>query len=208
MGEILGMENPDKLQILKILGELRQICCDPRLLYEDFKETSTKMKGAMEVIESVIEREEKVLVFSSFTSTLDLLEEMLNHHNIKYYKLTGQTSKEERRRLVDAFQNDKTGVFLMSLKAAGVGLNLTAAQNVIHFDPWWNVSAENQATDRTHRIGQTKDVNVFKLIMKNSIEEKILKMQEAKKELSDMFIEGSTGSFSSMSKDEIMDLFK
>lgn len=208
VGEILGMENPDKLQILKILGELRQICCDPRLLYEDFKEPSTKMKGAMEVIESVIEREEKVLVFSSFTSTLDLLEEMLNHHNIKYYKLTGQTSKEERRRLVDAFQNDKTGVFLMSLKAAGVGLNLTAAQNVIHFDPWWNVSAENQATDRTHRIGQTKDVNVFKLIMKNSIEEKILKMQEAKKELSDMFIEGSTGSFSSMSKDEIMDLFK
>src|SRR5690554_1639242 len=122
--------------------------------------------------------------------------------------LTGSTNKEKRKERVASFQEDDSKVFLMSLKAAGVGLNLTSAQNVIHFDPWWNVSAENQATDRTHRIGQTKDVNVFKLIMKNSIEEKILKMQEAKKELSDMFIEGSTGSFSSMSKDEIMDLFK
>lgn len=208
VSEILGDSNPDKLEILKILGELRQICCDPRLIYENFDKPSTKMDGCIEVVDSIINRQEKVLIFSSFTSILDLIETELRYKNIKYYKLTGRTSKEERRRLVAAFQKDRTGVFLMSLKAAGVGLNLTAAQNVIHFDPWWNVSAENQATDRTHRIGQTKDVQVFKLIMKDSIEEKILKMQENKKELSDMFIEGSKGSFASMSKDEIMNLFK
>lgn len=208
VGQILGMEKPDKLQILKILGELRQICCDPRLLFEGFDKISTKMKGCLEIIDSVMDRQEKVLIFSSFTSTLDLLEESLVQHGIPYFKLTGSTSKEERRRLIHLFQNDETPVFLMSLKAAGVGLNLTVAQNVIHFDPWWNVSAENQATDRAHRIGQESAVNVYKLIMRDSIEEKIVDLQAQKQELSDIFIEGSTGSFASMSKDDILDLFR
>lgn len=208
VGEILGMANPNKLSILKILGELRQMCCDPRLLYSNYEGISSKMKGCLEIVDSIVENNEKVLIFSSFTSILDLLEDELQKRNIKYHMLTGSTNKEDRKSRVASFQEDDSQVFLMSLKAAGVGLNLTSAQNVIHFDPWWNVSAENQATDRTHRIGQKNDVQVYKLIMKDSIEEKILKMQEHKKNLSDMFIEGSTGSFSSLSKDEILDLFK
>ncbi len=208
VSEILGMDNPNKLSILKILGELRQMCCDPRLLYDNITNISSKMKGCLEIVDSIVENDEKVLIFSSFTSILDLIEVELQNRNIKYHMLTGSTNKEKRKERVASFQEDDSKVFLMSLKAAGVGLNLTSAQNVIHFDPWWNVSAENQATDRTHRIGQTSDVQVYKLIMKDSIEEKILKMQEHKKNLSDMFIEGSTGSFSSLSKDEILDLFK
>ena len=208
VSQILGMPQPDKLMILKILNELRQLCCDPRLLYDNYYGMSSKMSGCLEVVESIVESDEKVLIFSSFTSILDLLEVELRKRNIKYHVLTGQTKKEDRKDRVGQFQEDDSNVFLMSLKAAGVGLNLTAAKNVIHFDPWWNLAAENQATDRTHRIGQTEDVQVFKLIMKDSIEEKILKMQAQKKNLSDMFIEGSTGSFSSLSKDEILDLFK
>ena len=121
--------------------------------------------------------------------------------------LTGSNTKEERKHLVNTFQSDDSTVFLISLKAAGVGLNLTAAEYVIHFDPWWNVAAENQASDRAHRIGQKNTVQVFKLIMRNSIEEKILKMQERKQDMADIFVEGATGSFASLSKEEIMDLF-
>lgn len=208
VSEILGMDNPNKLSILKILGELRQLCCDPRLLYDNITAVSSKMKGALEIIDSIVEAGEKTLIFSSFTSILELLEIELQKRNIKYHVLTGSTNKEKRKERVASFQEDDSQVFLMSLKAAGVGLNLTSAQNVIHFDPWWNVSAENQATDRTYRIGQTEDVQVYKLIMKDSIEEKILKMQAHKKTLSDTFIEGSTGSFANLSKDEIMDLFQ
>ena len=147
-------------------------------------------------------------MFSSFTRSLDLIEAELKEAGISYYKLTGSNTKEERRELVEAFQNDDTLVFLISLKAAGVGLNLTAAENVIHFDPWWNVAAENQASDRAHRIGQSKNVQVFKFVMKDSIEEKILKMQERKQELTDIFVEGASGSFASLSKEDIMQLFK
>lgn len=204
----LNMENPNQMLILKLLGELRQLCCDPRLIYQDYPYISSKMKACIEIVESLVETKQKVLIFSSFTKTLDLIELELKKRNIKYHMLTGSTPKEKRRELVDAFQNDDSIVFLISLKAAGVGLNLTAAEYVIHFDPWWNVAAENQASDRAHRIGQKKNVQVYKLIMKNSVEEKIVKMQERKKDMSDIFIEGSSGSFSSLSKDEILDLFQ
>ena len=123
------------------------------------------------------------------------------------HMLTGATSKEERIRLVGDFGKDEVPVFLISLKAGGTGLNLTAADIVIHYDPWWNLSAQNQATDRAYRIGQTKDVQVYKLIMKDTIEEKIMKLQERKHILSDTFISSSESSITSMSKDEIMDLF-
>ena len=139
---------------------------------------------------------------------LDLIEKELNLLSITSYKLTGQTSKEERRELIQKFQNDDTEVFLISLKAGGTGLNLTAAQAVIHFDPWWNISAQNQATDRAYRIGQEKNVQVFKLVMKNSIEEKILKLQEKKKDLADSFVENNEGSLAKMDKNDIMELFK
>ena len=127
--------------------------------------------------------------------------------NIRYPKLTGETKKELRHAYVEKFQNGEADVFLISLKAGGTGLNLTNAEIVIHYDPWWNLSAQNQATDRAYRIGQTKDVQVYKLIMKDTIEEKIMKLQERKHILSDTFISSSETSITSMSKDEIMDLF-
>ena len=121
--------------------------------------------------------------------------------------LTGSTNKEKRREMVEAFQKDDTPIFLISLKAGGTGLNLTAAEAVIHIDPWWNVSAQNQATDRAHRIGQNANVQVYRMIMKDSIEEKIEKLQQQKKDLADSFVEGNDGSLSTMSKADILDLF-
>lgn len=204
----LAMDDFDRMQVLAMLTRLRQICCEPRILYENIDTASSKLTACMELILSLKESGQRVLLFSSFTSVLELLEEEFYKYHISYLSLTGKTKKEERRELVKAFQEGNTDVFLISLKAGGTGLNLTAAQAVIHFDPWWNVSAQNQATDRAYRIGQEKNVQVFKLIMKDSIEEKIQKLQMEKKNLADAFIEGNSGMISSMNVDEIMDLFK
>ena len=198
---------PDKIAILAMLTRLRQLCCEPRLLFENIEEPSTKLKTCLELIETLRENKQKVLLFSGFTSMLDLIAEELTNRGISFYMLTGKTKKEDRRQLVEQFQKDSTTVFLISLKAGGTGLNLTAAEAVIHYDPWWNQSAQNQATDRAHRIGQTKNVQVFKLVMKNSIEEKIQQLQLKKKELADMFVENNEGSVSKMSKEDIMELF-
>ena len=208
VSKILNSDHVDNILILKLLSELRQICCDPRLLFDEYKHVSSKMKACIELVEPLQQTKQKVLIFSSFTSTLDLLEIELKKKGIKYHMLTGKNTKEERKDLVNQFQSDDSTVFLISLRAAGVGLNLTAAEVVIHFDPWWNVAAENQASDRAHRIGQKNHVQVFKLIMKNSIEEKIVKMQEKKKDMADIFVEGASGDFASLSKDDILDLFK
>ena len=197
----------DKFAVLAMMTRLRQLCCDNRLVYENIDSTGSKLKACMELIEQAKDQQQKVLLFSSFTSMLTLIEEQLQKQNISYYLLTGATSKDLRRQLVNDFQNDKTTVFLISLKAGGTGLNLTSAQIVIHFDPWWNISAQNQATDRAYRIGQTKNVFVHKLIIKDSIEEKIQILQEQKKNLADTFIEENQGSITSMSKEEILSLF-
>lgn len=203
----MQMEDVDKFQVLAMMTRLRQICCDSRLLYENVTEPSTKLKGCMDLILSAKEAGRHVLLFSSFTSMLALLEEQLRIEHIRYLKLTGETKKELRHSYVEQFQNGEADVFLISLKAGGTGLNLTNAEIVIHYDPWWNVSAQNQATDRAYRIGQTKDVQVYKLIMKDSIEEKIMKLQKRKNILSDTFINSSETSITNMSKEEIMDLF-
>lgn len=168
--EILNQEKVDNIAILSMLTKLRQLCCEPRLVYENIHTPSSKLMACMEIIENIKESNQKILLFSSFTSMLDLIAEQLNLKGISYYMLTGQTSKEKRKDLVDRFQNDSTTVFLISLKAGGTGLNLTAAQMVIHYDPWWNVSAQNQATDRAYRIGQTNKVQEIKLVMKDSVE--------------------------------------
>ena len=125
---------------------------------------------------------------------------------ISYYKIVGATPKEKRVEMVSAFNNDDTPVFLISLKAGGTGLNLTGADVVIHYDPWWNQAVQNQATDRAHRIGQMKVVSVYKLIAKGTIEEKIVKMQENKKNLADTILSGENGSIIQMSKEELMEL--
>lgn len=206
--EKLNYEKIDRIAILAMLTRLRQICCEPRVLYENITNISSKLEGCLDLIRNFQGNNQKVLLFSSFTAVLDLIIEELEKEQISYYKLTGDTKKEERHRLVNQFQNDDTTVFLISLKAGGTGLNLTAAEAIIHFDPWWNMSAQNQATDRAHRIGQQNVVTVYKLVMKDSIEEKILDLQNKKKNLADSFVEGNEGSITSMSTNDIIELFK
>lgn len=206
--EKLNLNQLGRIDVLAMLTRLRQLCQDPRLLYENINEPSSKMKGCMELIHSLKDNGHKILLFSSFTSVLHLIEAQCQKEHISYYLLDGSTPKEKRKKMVDDFQSDQTTLFLISLKAGGSGLNLTAAQAVIHYDPWWNMSAKNQATDRVHRIGQSETVQVFSLIMKNSIEEKIMKLQEQKKNLADTFVEGNEGSISSMSIEDIQLLFK
>lgn len=206
--EVLKMDQVDDIAILALLMRLRQLCIEPRMLYSNIGHPSEKMKATLSLIETLKENGQKVLLFSSFTSALDLLEEELIQRGISYFKFTGSVSKEHRREYVHDFQDEKADVMLISLKAGNTGLNLTAASAVIILDPWWNVSAENQAIDRAYRIGQNRNVHVFKMIMKDSIEEKIQKLQDMKKKLADQFVEGNEGNISSMSKEEIISLFK
>ncbi|OCN05081.1 hypothetical protein A4S06_01455 [Erysipelotrichaceae bacterium MTC7] len=201
-------EENHQIEILKLLMQLRQICCEPRMLFDSIDHPSSKLRGCMEIVESLKESKQKVLIFSSFTTILDFIAEELDARNMSYLKLTGEVNKTKRKELVQRFQANEVDVFLISLKAGGVGLNLTNAQAVIHYDPWWNLSAQNQATDRAHRIGQEHEVTVFNLIMKNSIEEKILELQSKKKEIADTFVENSEGSITRMSASDIMGLLQ
>ena len=198
--------NDDKIRILAELTKLRQICCDPSLLFENYDGESAKRKGCLDLINSAISGGHRMLVFSQFTSMLELLEKDLNENEIKYFKITGATPKEQRIRMVHEFNDGDVPVFLISLKAGGTGLNLTGADVVIHYDPWWNLAAQNQATDRAHRIGQTNKVTVYKMIMKDTIEEKILGLQEAKKDLADAILEGESKSLFALSGEELMRL--
>ena len=170
--------------ILDALLKLRQVCCDPRLLKltsaKKVKERA-KLDLLMEMLPELVSEGRRVLVFSQFTSMLELIEAELAHEKLAYVKLTGDT--QNREEVVRRFQDGEVPIFLISLKAGGVGLNLTAADTVIHYDPWWNPAVENQATDRAHRLGQTKNVFVYKLVVAGSIEEKILALQEKKAEL-------------------------
>ena len=165
------------------------------MFLSNYTEISEKLEGAINLIKDAINDGHKVLVFSAFTKSLEHLIDLLKKEQIKSYYIYGQTTAKERLKLCDNFnKKDDVKVFLISLKAGGTGLNLTGADIIIHLDPWWNVAAENQASDRAHRIGQIRTVNVIKMICKNSIEEKVLKLQEAKKDLMDKFIgEGDKG---------------
>lgn len=192
--------------ILAELTRLRQICCDPKLCYENYNGGSAKLESCMELIQSAIDGNHRMLLFSQFTSMLEIIEKRLKENKIEYYKITGETSKSKRLELVKRFNEDNVPVFLISLKAGGVGLNLVGADMVIHYDPWWNVAVQNQATDRAHRIGQTKKVTVYKMVVKNTIEEKILKLQESKRDLADSIISGDNAGMSGMSREELMEL--
>jgi len=201
-------ESKSRMMVLAMLTRLRQICCDPSLVYENYKEKSAKLDLCIELIENSIESGHKLLVFSQFTSMLSLLEKQLKHKKIPYYLLEGSTKKEDRIALVNAFNTDETPVFLISLKAGGTGLNLTGADIVIHYDPWWNLSAQNQATDRAHRIGQKKNVQIYKLIAKNTVEEKILALASKKQALADHVLPDENTLLSRMTKEELLNLFK
>lgn len=195
-----------KITILAELTKLRQICCDPSLVFVDYKADSAKVDMCLNMIRNAVESGHKILLFSQFTTMLDHLAKRLEEEKISYYMLTGSTSKEKRAQMVENFNEDETQVFCISLKAGGTGLNLTAADIVIHFDPWWNLAVQNQATDRAHRIGQKNVVNVYKLIVKDTIEENILKLQEKKRELADQILEGEGLNGSSLTREELMEL--
>ncbi len=196
----------DKIRILAELMRIRQLCCDPALCVEGYKGGSAKLETCMAMVNRVMEGGHKALIFSQFTSMLAILEERLNAEDIPYYKITGSTPKEKRIELVNRFNEDQTPIFLISLKAGGTGLNLTGADVVIHYDPWWNVAAQNQATDRAHRIGQKRVVTVYKLIVKDTIEEKIVQLQNAKKQLADDILTGEEVGSSRISRDDLMGL--
>ncbi len=174
----------NRVMVLSMLTKLRQICCDPSLVYPDYEGNSAKLDACMELIDSAVEGGHKVLLFSQFTSMLDIIRRKLMEKGVSHYLLTGSTSKPERMRLVSKFNENDTKVFLISLKAGGTGINLTGADVVIHYDPWWNESVMNQATDRAYRMGQNKSVQVYKLVVKDSLEEKIMELQEKKTALS------------------------
>lgn len=195
-----------KIAILAELMKIREICCDPSLVFDNYKGESAKRSATLDLIGSAIDGGHKILLFSQFTSMLELLEKDLKKAGIEYYKITGETGKAKRMELVDSFNAGAVPLFLISLKAGGTGLNLTAADIVIHYDPWWNIAVQNQATDRAHRIGQTKRVTVYKMIAENTIEERIVKLQESKKDLANEIISTENLSLSTLSKEDLLDL--
>lgn len=198
--------NTSKIYILSELTRLRQLCCSPDLLYEAYKGPSAKPQLCMQYLEEAVAGGHKVLVFSQFTSVLSILCDLLTKSGIHYYLLTGKTAKGKRMEMVNSFQEDDVPVFLISLKAGGTGLNLTAADIVIHFDPWWNIAAQNQATDRVHRIGQKNKVNVYKLIARDTIEDRIVEMQERKQELASQLLNGDSAETLRFSREELLQL--
>ena len=196
-----------RIKILAGLTRLRQICCYPGLFLEDYEGGSAKLDLLDELIEELLEGGHRVLIFSQFTSMLDVIEKEITRKNIEYFRLDGSTKGPIRNELVDRFNEGEKSVFLISLKAGGTGLNLTGADTVIHVDPWWNPAVEEQATDRAHRIGQEKTVHVIKIITSGTIEEKIYQLQLRKKEMIDSIIKPGETMISKMSEDEIKGLF-
>lgn len=196
----------NRLAILAELTRLRQICCEPGLLYENYTGNSAKKELCLDMIREAIDAGHKILLFSQFTTMLDEMIRLFDENGISYHLLTGATPKKKRIELVDSFQHDDVPVFCISLKAGGTGLNLTAADVVIHYDPWWNTAVENQATDRAHRIGQKKVVSVYRLIMKDTIEERILEIQNQKKGLAESILSGEGISSNSITREELLSI--
>ncbi len=198
-----------RVEVLAELTRLRQIALDPGLVFEDYQGGAAKLDAIMELVAQSVESGQKMLVFSQFTSFLEEMEERLDAEEVAYYAITGATPKKRRLGLVNAFNADDTPVFLVSLKAGGTGLNLTGASVVVHADPWWNAAAQNQATDRAHRIGQERVVNVYKVIAADTIEERILDLQRRKLDLADAVI-GAAGAeaLSALTRDQLLELLQ
>ena len=194
----------DRIKILAALTRLRQLCCSPALCYEDYTGGSGKVDACLELLQNAVSAGHRVLVFSQFTSMLELL---IQKWEGEHLYLSGKDSKQQRREMVEAFQRGEAPVFFISLKAGGTGLNLTKADVVIHCDPWWNVAAQNQATDRAHRIGQKNTVNVLRLVARNTIEEKIMELQAKKSALADAVVSGQGTDSFTLDKEELMALF-
>ncbi|MCJ7766277.1 MAG: DEAD/DEAH box helicase, partial [Thiovulaceae bacterium] len=196
------------ITILDALLKLRQVCCDPRLVpLEEAQKVkhSAKLEMLLELVEELLEEGRRILIFSQFTSMLSIIEEALMQREVPLAKLTGSTHNREK--VIERFTSGEAHVFLISLKAGGVGLNLTQADTVIHYDPWWNPAAEDQATDRAYRIGQEKPVFVYKLIIEDSVEEKILALQEQKKRLSNALYSEKEEGVAVLDAESLLELF-
>jgi len=205
--EEIGLER-SRIRILAALTRLRQLCCHPSLFIENYRGGSGKLDLLEEVLQESIDSGHRILVFSQFTGLLKIIRKRLDELRIKTLYLDGSTPMNERGYLVNSFNEGTGKVFLISLKAGGTGLNLTGADTVIHCDPWWNPAVEEQATDRAYRIGQEKSVYVIKLVTKGTIEEKILSLQEKKRELIDAVIKPGETLLSKMTQEEIRALFE
>ena len=179
------------LQVLTEIMRLRRACCNPRLVHPELSLPSAKLEQFSEVLEELLDSGHKALVFSQFVDHLTILREYLDQKKVNYQYLDGSTPVKQRKQRVDAFQNGEGDVFLISLKAGGSGLNLTAADYVIHMDPWWNPAVEDQASDRAHRIGQQRPVTIYRLVAQGTIEEKIVSLHQSKRDLADSLLEGA-----------------
>ena len=196
-----------RFKIVTLLTRLRELCISPALLDKTYTDQSVKIKRLLEIVKELVKDNHKILIFSSFKGAVELVKKEFNKESISHYVIDGSVSGKDRVMLVDAFNKDNTSCFLITLKSGGTGLNLTSADIVIHLDVWWNPQAENQATDRAHRIGQTKKVTVLKLINKGTVEEKIIELQEKKRILSDNLIEGkNTTTLDSLTEEELTNL--
>jgi SNF2 family DNA or RNA helicase len=201
-----GMER-NHIEILSALTRLRQICAHPGTFLEDYDGGSCKLDLAMEIITESINSRHSVLLFSQFTKMLKIIREEFENRNINYYYLDGSMKPEERAMEIDNFNSDREAVFLISLKAGGTGLNLTKADIIIHFDPWWNPSVEDQASDRAHRIGQKNVVQVYKLLTEGTIEEKMIRLQERKRDLIGSIIKPGESFLNKLREEELRELF-
>ncbi len=202
-----GSNKVGHIQVLAEITKLRRACCHPKLVMPDSGIAGSKLEAFLTTVEDLMENRHKALVFSQFVSHLDIVREELDRRGIEYRYLDGSTTSRKRKQEIDAFQAGQGSLFLISLRAGGQGLNLTAADYVVHLDPWWNPAVEDQASDRAHRIGQTRPVTIYRLVMKDSIEEKIVDLHRSKRDLADNLLAGTDMS-GKMSADELLNLLR
>jgi SNF2 family DNA or RNA helicase len=184
-------EKKDTLAVLAELMKLRRLCCHPDLVVPGANVEASKLDAFRELVAELLENGHKALVFSQFVDVLSILREQLDHMGVSYQYLDGSTPQKDRAKRVADFQNGQGDLFLISLKAGGTGLNLTAADFVIHYDPWWNPAVEDQASDRAYRMGQTRPVTVYRLVARGTIEEKIVELHRSKRDLASSLLEGT-----------------
>lgn len=196
-----------QLQVLAEIMKLRRACCNPRLVIEDSALSSSKLDAFEELVDELLDNKHKALVFSQFVGHLTLIRELLDKKKIPYHYLDGSTSVIKRKQAMNGFQAGDGDLFLISLKAGGTGLNLTAADYVIHMDPWWNPAVEDQASDRAHRMGQKRPVTVYRLVAKDTIEDKIVALHHQKRDLANSLLEGGELS-GKMSVDDMLALLR
>lgn len=213
IAQLNGQDDNDfkksRFQILAQITKLREICCDPHLLYDNYHGNSAKLISTIKLIKSNMENGHKILLFSQFTTMLSILREKLIKLNIPIFMLTGATPKEKRQKDIQKFNSLKEpAIFLISLKAGGTGINLTSADIVIHYDPWWNLAAESQATDRAHRIGQKHSVKIYKMVSQDTIEERIIKLQQKKAELAQAILGNKDMSNAAIRREDLLKLLK